>query len=427
MKRARVIPFVLLLVGLALWWNQRAPGPRSQLTYSGVVEATTVECAFEMAGTVEEVLVREGQEVKKGQTLARLDRRSLQATLAQMEARQGAAKARYEQLRNGYRNSDIAQAQARWLAAQADLEQMENGATSAQIQAARAQMESARERAEMTQEGYRREEVESARSQWEGARTNLQVTQRDYQRFQKLHQEGAISDQQLEARQNALAQARTSYQVASENYRRLRGGPRPQERQGAWQEYRSAAAHYQDLAQGNRPEWIAKAQAQLQERSQHLQQMREGPRKEEIEAAKYQWEEAQASLQAARVQWKKAELLCPMDGRVSLRNLEPGEAVTPGASVITLSDLHHPWVSLYVPEYERPRVRLGQVGQIRSEGLAQPVTGTLARIYEKAEFTPKFIQTPQERVNLVYHAKLAFDNQALVLHPGQPVDVELQP
>lgn len=288
-------------------------------------------------------------------------------------------------------------------------------------------MESARQRAEMMQEGYRREEVDSARSQWEGARTNLQLTQVDFQRFQKLHKEGAISDQQLESRQNALAQARTSYRVASQNYQRLRQGPRPQERLGAWQEYKSAAARYQDLAQGNRREMIARSQAQVEERSEQLQQMREGPRKEEIEAARYQWEEARAALDGVQVQLKKAELLAPVDALVSLRNLEPGEAINPGASVITLSDLHHPWVSLYVPEYERPRVRLGQSGQIRADGLSQPMNGQLVRIYEKAEFTPKFIQTPRERVNLVYRAKLAFDNQELQLHPGQPVDVELQP
>ena len=341
--------------------------------------------------------------------------------------RNEAAQASSEQMRNGYKPPEIAQSEARLRAARADLEQMETGATDPEMEAARALMESARQRAQMLQEGYRREEVDSAWSQWQGATTNLKVTQIDFERFQRLHKEGAISDQQLEARQNALAQARTNYKVAADNYQRLRSGPRPQERQAAWQDYRNAAARYQDLAQGNRPELIEHSQATVQERAQQLQLMREGPRREEIENAKHQWEEARAALDAAQIQYSKGELICPMDAQVSLRNLEPGEAVTPGAPVLTLSDLQRPWVSLYVPEYERPRVHLGQPGSIRADGLKQPVTGSLTRIYEKAEFTPKFIQTPRERVNLVYRAKLSFDNPDLTLYPGQPVDVELQP
>ncbi|MFN8610182.1 MAG: efflux RND transporter periplasmic adaptor subunit [Vulcanimicrobiota bacterium] len=421
----RLIPFLLLVVAVAVWWSQRPPGAREALTYSGVVEATTVDCAFEMPGTVAEVLVQEGEQVHKGQTLARLDARSWKASLAQMQARVQAAEARYQELRRGYRPAEIAQAESRLQAARADLQQLENGVTQEELAAARAQMQSAAARSSMTSEGYRREDVASAASQLAGARTNLQLTQVDYQRFQRLHQEGAISDQQLEARKNQWVQARSAYQVANEAYGRLKSGPRRQEKAGAYEDYRAAAARYQDLARGTRPELIEKARALVSERDQALDLMRQGPRREQIEAARANWQEARASLQAAEVQLSKATLVAPVDGVVSLRNIEPGESVTTGASVITLADLKHPWVSLFIPEYERTKVSLGAEGKITGDGVPAGLTGKVSRIYDKAEFTPKFIQTPRERVNLVYRAKLQFENPELNMHPGQPVDVRL--
>ncbi|MBS2037672.1 efflux RND transporter periplasmic adaptor subunit [bacterium] len=421
----RIIPFILLLVALAVWWSQRPPTAREALTYSGVVEATTVDCAFEMPGTVSEVLVQEGQEVRKGQILARLDARSLKASLAQMRARAQAAEARYQELRRGYRPAEIAQAQSRLQAAQADLQQLEAGVTAEELAAARAQMQSAAARSAMMSEGYRREDVDSARSQLAGARTNLQLTWLDYQRFQRLHKEGAVSDQQLDVRKNQWAQARSSYQVAEESLRRLKSGPRSQEKAGAYQDYQAAAARYQDLARGTRPEMIQKARAQVAERSQALDLMQQGPRREQIQAAKASWEEALASIQAAEVQLSKATLSAPRDGVISVRNLEPGESVTAGLSVLTLADLKHPWVSLFIPEYERSRVALGAEGKISGDGVPSGLAGKVTRIYDKAEFTPKFIQTPRERVNLVYRAKLVFDNPKLTMHPGQPVDVRL--
>ena len=424
----RFLPFVVLLVAAALWWwGHRPTGPRSRLTYSGVVEATTVDCAFETAGTVADVLVDEGSEVKVGQVLARLDRRQLAAQMEQMEARVGAARARHEQLKRGFRPAEIAQAEARARAAEAELEQLRNGATAPQLESLEAQMSATRERAQMMAEGSRREDLSAAKSLLEGTRMQLDTSRRDYHRFRSLHQEGAVSDQQLEARRNQFAQAQAQFRNAEQSLLRLQHGPRPQEVRGAWEDYRSARSRYQDMAQGTRPELIARAEAQWEERRRALDLMREGPRQEEIEAAARQLSEAQAALKSVKVQWEKAELKAPSAGFITVRNLEPGEAVVAGQSVLTLSDLQRAWVNLYIPEEELSRVHLGQSGTLTADGLKGSLTGKLVRIYEKAEFTPKFIQTPRERVNLVFRAKLGLDNAGLSVHPGQPVDVELKP
>lgn len=423
----RLFPFVLLLVAVSVWWNQRPSGPRSRLTYSGVVEATTIDCAFEAPGTVAEVLVAEGAEVQAGQPLARLDRRQLTAQLEQMEARVGAARARHEQLKRGFRPAEIAQAEARVRAAAAELEQLRNGPTVPELESLEAQMSASQQRAQMMSEGSRQEDVEAARSLLAGARTQLDTSRRDYERFTRLHREGAVSDQQLESRRNQWAQAEAQFRNAQQSLLRLQRGPRVQEVRGAWEDYRGARSRYQDRAQGTRPELVARAEAQWDERRRALDLMREGPRREEIEAAAQQLQEARAAVRAIRVQWEKAELKAPLAGRITVRNLEPGEAVVAGQAVLTLSDLRRAWVNLYIPEEELSRVHLGQAGSLTADGLQGSLAGKLVRIYEKAEFTPKFIQTPRERINLVFRAKLALDNPDMKVHPGQPVDVELKP
>ncbi len=425
MKRI-LAPIILLLVAVAIYRSQQPPQARAKLSYSGVVEVTSVDEAFEITGTLKSVEVREGQSVRRGDLLARLDDAAALTTLEQARSREGQAKARLQQLLNGSRGADIAQAEARLAQSQADLEQLRNGPTQQELAAAQAGMRAARERAELSR-SFRSEEVAGARSQWEGARSNLKTARSDLDRFQKLHREGAISDQQLEQHQNSYQQALSGYKVAQENLHKLESGPRQGEARASFQDYRSSQARYADLAKGTRPELIAKAEAIVTERAQALRLMREGPRPEEIEAARQTLREAKAGVSAAEVALAKSRLKASCDGVVLLRNLEPGETAQAGAAVISIGDLEHPWVNIYVPEYELPKVRLGQSARVSADGQSQPLQGKVTRVYEKAEYTPKFIQTPRERVNLVFRAKVEFANPEQRLRSGMPADVELTP
>ncbi len=393
--------------------------------YSGVVEATAYDQGFEVGGTLTDVPVKEGQTITKGTLLARLDDRAQKAAVDQAKARLGEAEARLAQARNGPRQTEIEQARARAEMARAELEQAANGVTQPELDAARDAAEAARQRYALVQAGSREEDIVSASSQVEANQENLRVAKADLARYTRLYKEGAVPLQQLENVRNRAESAQSTYDVARQTYRKQLQGPRVQERRSALYDYKSAEARYRTLAQGTRPEQMARARAALAEREQLVRQLEEGTRPEEVQAARKAVEQARAQLHTAEVALAKTRLYASAPGVVTARNLEAGEAAAPGVPVVSLVDLDHPWVYIYIPEPELARVKLGAKAQVTADSLKSPLAGEVVRVYEKAEFTPKFIQTERERVNLVFRAKVGVQNPGQLLRPGMPADVQL--
>lgn len=396
--------------------------------YSGVVEAVTVDHSFEVTGLLAKLDVKEGGQVTRGAFLASLDGERLTAERNAARARLRSAQARLANLRAGARQSEMGQARARVEAARADLELARNGATSEELGAARESAEAARQRWRLLDNGYRREDIDAAQAALKAARASRQTHQRDFERYQRLEREGAVSIQQFEQRRNAYDQAVAAERQAQESFDKLTRGPRSEERASARSEYEAAEARYQNLARGTRPEQVSKAEALLREREQALQLLLEGSRPDDVRAAEAQVEEAKAALAGVETNLSRTKLYARESGTVlSTNNWEVGENVPPGVPVVTVAELGRPWVTIYIPEPEMTRVKLGQKARVSADGLKAPLDGTLIRIYENAEFTPKFIQTRKERVNLVYRAKVEVDNKDLELRPGMPADVELLP
>src|SRR5262249_9121547 len=117
-------------------------------------------------------------------------------------------------------------------------------------------------------------------------------------------------------------------------------------------------------------------------------------------------------------------VLSPTAGVVMSRLVEPGELVAPGVPLAVIVDLDHAWVNAYVEEPLVPSLKIDQAVSIVTDG-GQQLSGRVAFIAPRAEFTPRNVQTANERAKLVYRTKIAVDNQAGVLKPGMPVEVVL--
>src|SRR5512143_147445 len=135
---------------------------------------------------------------------------------------------------------------------------------------------------------------------------------------------------------------------------------------------------------------------------------------------------SRASLKTAEVRFKDAVIYAPLNGVVIRKNIEEGETVGAGTAVFTIGDLENPWIKVYVKEDKLGLVKLGQKAEIKVDTYPmKSYEGTITYISSEAEFTPKNVQTQEERVKLVFGVKVSVKNQNDELKPGMPADVRI--
>lgn len=254
----------------------------------------------------------------------------------------------------------------------------------------------------------------------------------------------AALDQREAAARLRQAEAAVTYSRA--RLQELEAGYRPQEIAEAQAQVIQAQAHlgnlrdearraealYQDRAisrrQRDRDVTAARvAEGQYQAARERLALLREGYRHESIAAARAQLEEAQAAAAVAQSVLDDMTIVSPMAGVVTRTHAEVGETVAAGRAVLTVNDLARPWVRVYIPESSIGKVRLGTQAEVRVDSFpGRAFLGRVTYVAAQAEFTPKNVQTQEERVKLVFGVDVRVDNPDGALKPGMPADVYLK-
>jgi len=153
----------------------------------------------------------------------------------------------------------------------------------------------------------------------------------------------------------------------------------------------------------------------------------EGARKEDVAIARANLNQADADLGLSRIDESYTTLRAPSAGVITVRQAELGEVVGPGSPVVTLADLDHLWLRAYVAESDLGRIHWGQDANITTDTYpGKQYHGRISFISPDAEFTPKSVQTTEERVTLVYRIKIDIDNPKHELKPGMPADAHLE-
>ena len=156
-----------------------------------------------------------------------------------------------------------------------------------------------------------------------------------------------------------------------------------------------------------------------------LARLESGARPQEILAAQARLAGADAQIATLRKQLDDATVEAPIPGIVTERLVEVGEIVAPRAPLLVLTDLDHAWANVFVDEPFVPRLRLGQPSSVFTDAGGPPVPGRVTFISPRAEFTPRNVQTADDRSRLVYRVKIAVDNSEGILKQGMPVEAEL--
>jgi HlyD family secretion protein len=441
-NRARVIG-VAALVGLVAiggglawrWWHR---APTGVLVASGTIEATEMAASFKIPGRVVERAVNEGERVATGAVIARLESPELEAEVARLEASLRATETRVPQLRTEIVQREeltrrrVAEARASLAAREARLDQLRNGSRPEEVAEAEAALAVRRERLAELRAGSRPQEVQRAEAEAREAKAVMENAQADAQRTEDLYRQELIAAQAREAARMAFAVAAERYAGALERLALVREGPRPEEIRRAAAEVRQAEAVLALVRQGPRPEEIRAAAAEVRQADAALQVAEAG----ELDATLKRQEAAtlqaniardRAALAAARVQLGYTVLLAPQAGVVLRKHVEPGEMIAAGTPVVTIADLRDIWLKIYVPEPQLGRIKLGQTADITTDSYPRKTyPGTVTFISSEAEFTPKTIQTQEERVKLVFAVKITVANPNQELKPGMPADAAVR-
>ena len=318
------IALVLVIVAVGAFFLLRGrDGQPDGVVASGTVEATDADLGFQVAGRVLAISVGEGDAVRAGDELARLDTRELEAAL----------------------------------------------------EGARAQLDAVEARLAELERGARPQEVLTAEAVVRAAATRAEEARAEQERSTSLFAGGAISRQARDRTEAALAVANAALEQAEEQ----------------------------------------------------LALVQEGPRAETIRAQRAAVAQARSNVTRAEAALGYAVITAPFDGVVTVRHREPGEAVGPGAPVLTLLDRSDRWVRIYVREDQMGLVRLGLAASIAADtDPDRTYTGEVVFIGSEAEFTPRNVQTAEERIKLVYPVKVRITGDAdFELKPGVPADVTL--
>jgi HlyD family secretion protein len=166
------------------------------------------------------------------------------------------------------------------------------------------------------------------------------------------------------------------------------------------------------------------AEARVAETGERLKLLQAGPRVETISQSRARLEQVRAGVALAETQVENTRLLSPLTGVVLSHNIEPGEFVAAGTPVVTVADIAHLWVRAYVNQTDLGRIQHGQKVAVRTDTFPDKTyEGTIGFIAAEAEFTPKTVQTPKERVKLVFRIKVDVANPKDELKAGMPADV----
>lgn len=413
----------------ALGFGQDTSQP-SSLQASGIVEAHSVLVSSELGGRITSLAVAEGDSVVAGQPLLAVDDSLLQARTAQADAAVVAAEAQLALVQAGARTEALAHAQAQLAQAEIVAEVAKQAWDDAKtlrerpddLDLKRIEAETALAVAEHDAKAARlqAEAADLENALW-GRVTQLLAEGFDVSLpFGNFHVDKPAERDQANAKWNVSGQqAWEAWQIA---YAAEDGIAAARTTLADLRRQRSSLIGLD--AQVNQAEAAyQRALASIDQARAAVQGLEEGATAEEIEVARQAVEQARSGRAALEVQHGKARVGAPLDGLVTQVVIRLGEVALPGTPLIEIADLREVTLKVYVATPELNRVRLGQPVQVTVDSFPDRIfEGRVTRIADQAEFTPKTVQTQEERVNSVFAVEISLANPDKALKPGMPAD-----
>ena len=336
-RKLAVIVVVLTLITLSIFLGNRYINrPAETITYSGTIEGTELPVQPELGGRIVDLPVHEGQIIKAGDIVAKLDDSQAKISLDSAKVQQAQAQAKLDDLLGGARTEEIRRLKG--LLAQANA----NAA---------------------------------------GLALNVKYEDNTLTNVQKL-ENNALTQQKVDEQQNKLDTVKAQYQGAQANVNAVQAS---------------------------------------------LDQAQAGNSQPTIKAQKAAVDIVAQSVKAAELALSKLTIKSPTSGQVLYKHVELGQVVNPGTTLVTILDPNDLWIKIYIPEAKLSQVKMGGAAFIAVDSYpGKTFKGQIQYVSNQAEFTPKNVQTKDERTTTVYAVKISITEGKDQLKAGMPADVTLQ-
>jgi len=346
---------------------------RGVLEVAGRIEAVGVDIGSKVGGRVEQVLFKEGDSVHAGDVLVVLESEELRAMVDAARAKLAQAEAQYEKAERGARPEEIEQAEA-------ELQRLE-------------------EQYQMALRGARAQEEQAARAAVAAAEAQYEAAKRDFERAEKL------VDTALARRDYDSAKARM---------------------ESAEAQLRAARAQLSMVAEGPRTEEVAMAKAARDQAEAAVRAIKTGVRDEDKATARALRDEAASALRLAENNLRETEIRSPLDGTIESLDLHPGDLVRPGA-VARIVQPDNLELRVYVSAYALGHIRLGDTVEIIADSHPDEVFhGQVIYIASEGEYTPRNLQTREERIHQMFAVKVRLDSAGGKLRSGMTATARFQ-
>lgn len=380
-KRLLISMFVLFLVACSSDENS---------FYSGTIEGEEIPILAEVNGAIQNLHVDEGDIVKKGQLMAQIDNRILNAQLKEAGAAVDIARAALEEVKDGTRSQEMDKTLAQ-------LEQNEAKMDNVKVQVSKVDDLLEQKQAKITQIEFQLKSAEETES--------YQLNQ--FKRIEALYQSGAAPKSDLDFQKEQLNKASANVNQLKAQLSEMKASYEMTEK-----DKRTYNTQLKELLANQK---ILQAQLSLQ---------KEGATDHSITKFSSQLDQAMARKEQIQIQLEKLNITSPVDGIVLRRNISVGEITAANFQLFTLLKKNSRKVKVYVPEANLDLVSLGDEAEIRVDAYPDEVfRGKINKIANEAEFTPKNVQTPDERTKMVFEVEVKLIEDQEKLKPGMPADV----
>ena len=373
-KRRPPVILMVLAVALVVYGGYRLYLERKPYEWSGTVEARTISVGSRAGGRIAKVLVREGDSVSTGQALIELEPGDFPAQLLQANAQQASAQAVLDKLKKGARPEELAQARARSLTAQAALQQAVAGA--------------------------RPEQVQAAESRLAAQEIAVQKAKADAAREHQLDASGAAARADLENSDMAVRQA-VAQRDALKN-------------------------QLDELKNGSRHEEVLQARGREMEQAASMKLVVAGTRDEDLRVAEAAVDAARGHVQQIQTMIDELTIRAPLASRVEALDLRPGDILPPNATAAVLLEEKELYVRIYVPETLLGRLHVGQAVPISVDSFSgRTFRGVVKHINEVGEYSPRNLQTADERADQVFATRVELEEGFDQLRAGMAAFIKV--